>query len=69
MCQWSDRPRRPEFLKSAGFLQQSVKSISKWGAFLVEYAYGKIQPTYSHGKSVRNLARDFPIRLKHGIVF
>ena len=51
------------------FLQQSVKSISKWGAFLVEYVYGKIQTTNSHGKSVRNLARDFPIRVKHGIVF
>ena len=23
------------------FLQQNVKSISKWGAFLVEYVYGK----------------------------
>ena len=68
MCQWSDRPRRPEYLKSAGFLQQSVKSIPKWGAFLVEYVYGKIQNSHSHGKPTCNPLRGFPIRGKHGIV-
>ena len=56
------------FWSRPDFLQQSVKSISKWGAFLVEYVYGKIQNSHSHGKPTCNPLRGFPIRGKHGIV-
>ena len=69
MCQWRDRHTGGLIFETRpDFLQQSVKSISKWGAFLVEYVYGKIQNSHSHGKPARNPLRSFPIRCKHGIV-